>query len=110
MPLFAAVQVTLISTFEMAVPVTLAGGDGSASVVADTTADIGETFPSVSTAFTPKIEQHDCRVAAGARLVFPTAIQVIEGLFAIASNNDLVGKVVFLNGRQSKLHVFEIGR
>jgi hypothetical protein len=45
MPLCAAVHETLVSTFETALAVTLAGGEGSASVVADATADIGETLP-----------------------------------------------------------------
>jgi hypothetical protein len=45
MPLRAAVHVKLISTFEIALAVTEAGGEGSASVVADATADIGETLP-----------------------------------------------------------------
>jgi hypothetical protein len=54
MPLGPADQVNPIPEVETGVAASLAGGDGSASVVAATIVDIGETFPSVSTASTPK--------------------------------------------------------
>jgi hypothetical protein len=52
MPLCAAGHVKLIWTFEIAVAVTEAGGEGSANTVACATADIGETLPVLSNSST----------------------------------------------------------
>jgi hypothetical protein len=54
MPLGPAAQVNPIAVVEMAVATGFDGAVGSASVLAEPIADIGETFPSVSTASTPK--------------------------------------------------------
>jgi hypothetical protein len=52
MPLCAIDHVSSIADLEIAVAVMLAGGDGSASVVPDATADIGEMLPYWSTSAT----------------------------------------------------------
>ena len=48
MPLGPGVQLATTCLEEFAVAVTLAGADGSASVVTGTVADIGERFPPAS--------------------------------------------------------------
>jgi hypothetical protein len=53
-PLRPGLQVNPISMVEIAVATGFQGAVGSASVLAEPIADIGETFPSVSTASTPK--------------------------------------------------------
>ena len=54
MPLGPACQVSPIFVAEIGVATNWVGAQGSASVVADTMADIGETFPPVPKASSPK--------------------------------------------------------
>jgi hypothetical protein len=54
MPLVLAAHVTPICSGDAAVATSLVGALGAASVLADSTADIAEKFPEVSTASTLK--------------------------------------------------------
>jgi hypothetical protein len=55
-----------------------------------------------------EIEQQDGGVVTQSVSEVPTIIKIVQGLHAIARDNNLIGKIVLFKGSEGKLDVFGI--